>query len=142
MVSRENRVIAGSFVLLVTAIAVLTAIDSYTGVSMGEHPLPAFLLLVGFAVVVPQLYLAATNGGESDDISPQARVRFATVAITAFALLFASDVLLTGFEANPLEDVEALQNLLILAIGAVSLLVLLGYELVSGYRSSGSGETR
>ncbi|AFZ72333.1 hypothetical protein [Natronobacterium gregoryi] len=142
MVSRENRAIAGSFVLLVTAIAVLTAIDSYTGISMGQHPLPAFLLLVGFAVVVPQLYLAATDDGESDDVSPQARVRFATVAIAAFALLFASDVLLTGFEASPLEDTEALQNLLILAIGAVSLLVLLGYELVAGSRSSGSGETR
>jgi len=141
MVSRENRAIAGSFVLLAVAIVVLTAIDTYLDVSMGHHPLPAFLVVVGLAVVVPQLYLAVTDPDEDDEVSPRARVRFAAIATAAFSLLFASDVLVTGIEASPLEDLETLQNLSILAIGGGSLLGLIAYELAVGHRSGGSDAT-
>ncbi|EMA42326.1 hypothetical protein [Halobiforma nitratireducens] len=138
MVSRENRVIAASFVLLVIAIGVLTAIDSALEVSLGEHPLPAFLVVVGIAVVLPQLYLAATTPDDGEEISPRARVRFAAVAIAAFAVLFASDVLLTGVGAAPLEDAETLQNLVILGIGGLAVLGLIASEFLAGYRSDSS----
>lgn len=136
MVSHENLVIAGSFVLLVIAVIGLHALERVLGIAVSQHPLVAFLVVVGIAIVLPQLYLARTD----DELSPRTRVRFAAAAIAAFALLFASDVLLSGLGPAPLEDAETVQNLAILAIGAVALLAMLGYEAVAGYRSSATGE--
>ncbi|APW96559.1 hypothetical protein CHINAEXTREME_01695 [Halobiforma lacisalsi AJ5] len=144
MVSRENRVIVGSFVLLVAAIALLTTIDRYLGVSLDQHPLPAFLVVVGVAVVLPQLYLAVTTPDDGEEVSPRARVRFAAVAIAAFAVMFAGGTItgLADLTGGALEDPETLQHLAILSVGALALVALVGYEFLDGYRSgsdSGSG---
>ncbi|MEY7851943.1 hypothetical protein AB7C87_22385 [Natrarchaeobius sp. A-rgal3] len=138
MLSRENRVIVGSFVLLVIAVAALAVVEVAFDVPIGQQPLLSYLLVTGLVVVTPQLYLAATD----DDISARTRVRFTALAIGAFALWFAGHATYQVEWGALLEAEPAvLQEVAILAIGTAAVLGLVCYEFVAGYRSSGGNET-
>ncbi|SDK04781.1 hypothetical protein [Natronorubrum texcoconense] len=122
MVSRENRVILGSFLLLVVAVAAIAAAEQWLDLRYGDNSLLAFLLFAGIAVAVPQLYLARTD----TDVDPRSRVRFAVIATMVFAAMFA-------------ESTADFQSQLILAIAGGSFLVLVAAEFVLGYRGSAAG---
>ncbi|ELY42717.1 hypothetical protein [Natronorubrum tibetense] len=125
MVSRENRVILGSFLLLVVAAAAITATEQWLDLRYGDNPFLAFLLFAGLAVAVPQLYLARTD----TDVDPRSRVRFAVIATMVFAAMFA-------------ESTDELQSQLILAIAGGAFLVLVAAEFVLGYRGSATDGAR
>ncbi|RQG98859.1 hypothetical protein EA472_16200 [Natrarchaeobius oligotrophus] len=136
MVSREDRVIAGSVVLLLAVATGLVVLNAATGVMPTEQPLVAYLLVTGLAIVGPQLYLAATD----DDVSPRTRVRFAAIALGAFALLFADvSAVERGLATGSIVEREALQHLAIAAIGGGGFVALVCYEFVAGYRSHADG---
>ena len=136
MVSRENRVIAGSFVLFVLAIVGLLALESAIGVAVGEQPLVVFLVVYGLPIVAPQLYLAATDGG---GVSPRIRIRFATIVTGLFALAIAGNADV-GW-ANALDNLETIQYTLLGAIGVGAFAGLLCYEFLVGYRSGRTDPT-
>ncbi|WP_436347207.1 hypothetical protein [Natronorubrum sp. FCH18a] len=119
MVSRENRVILGSFLLLAAAVAGILVAEQWLAVRYGDNPLLAFLLFAGLAVAVPQLYLATTDA----DVDPRSRVRFAVIATMVFATMFA-------------ESTDQFQSRVILAIAGGAFLVLVAAEFVMGYRGS------
>ncbi|AEH36485.1 hypothetical protein [Halopiger xanaduensis] len=133
MVSRENRVIAGSFVLFVLAIVGLLALETVTGVAAGEYPLVAFLVVYGLPVVAPQLYLAATGSG---DVSPRTRVRFAVAFSGVFALVIVGGADVDWSWSIAFDDLETVQYTLLGAIGIGAFAGLLCYEVLEGYRSS------
>ncbi|WP_265110065.1 hypothetical protein [Halosolutus halophilus] len=124
MVSRENRVILGSFLLFVAVVAGIAFADRRLGVSIGDAPLVGYLLLAGVAIVLPQLYLARTD----DDVSPRYRIWFATVAAVGLAFSIVSDA--TG-----------LQRASIYAIAGTVFLGAVCYEVVTGYRAARTDES-
>ena len=112
MVSRENRVLIGSLLLvwLATTVIVLTGI----GV---ESAVVTFLVLAGLGIVVPQLYLAVTDDG----VPGRQRIRIAAVLSLVIAMF--------GFSgADPGE------RLLIAGLVAALLIALVAYEFTAGYR--------
>ncbi|WP_246998427.1 hypothetical protein [Halosolutus gelatinilyticus] len=124
MVSRENRVIAGAFLIFAIGFLGLTVAEHRFGVLVDDSPLLAYLLLVGVAVVGPQLYLAATG----DDVSPRYRLWFAAVAAAGFGSAIASDAV-------------GLQWTAIVAIAGSVFLIAAYYEAVAGYRASQATES-
>lgn len=131
MVSRENRAIAGSFVLFVLAFVGLGVLEMATGVAVTDQPLVIFLLLAVPTVVGPQLYLAATDA----DVSPRTRIRFAVIATGVFAAMVADGPLLEDDLLSVLGDPRALQNVLIVTVAVGAFVGLVCYEFVAGYRS-------
>ena len=125
MVSRENRVILGSVLLLAVAVAAIIAAEQWLDLRYGDNPLLVFLLFAGLAVVVPQLYLARTDA----EVDPRSRVRFAVIATMVFAVMFA-------------ESTADRQSQLILTIAGGAFLVLVAAEFVLGYRGSATDGAR
>lgn len=125
MVSRENRVILGSFLLFVAVAAGIVVAELQWGVSVGDSPLLAYLLVAGVAIVLPQLYLAATD----DDVAPRHRLWFAVVAAVAFAFV-------------TVPEAAGLQRASIYAIAGTVFLGAVCYEVVTGYRASRADESR
>ncbi|WP_254522610.1 hypothetical protein [Natrinema caseinilyticum] len=121
MLDREGRIVFGSFLLFVLVRAGSLVGERQFGVALRDRPLPSLVLFAGVAVVLPQLYLASTDG----DTGPtsQSRLRFAAIATAAFAVAFA-------------DSAAGLQALLIAAVGVGSILGLLCYEAFDGYRAS------
>ncbi|USZ70772.1 hypothetical protein [Natronosalvus halobius] len=119
MVSRENRVILGSFVLFVATIGLLIGLEAVLDVGPLDSPLLTFLLFSGFVVVLPQLYLAITD----DEVSPRARVRFAVIATLVFAAMIGGDA--AGW-----------QRWAILVVAGGTFVILVGHEFWAGYRTS------
>lgn len=76
MLSRENRVILGSFLLFAVSIAGIAVADQRLDVRFADYPLVAFLVFAGLTIVGPQLYLARTDTNvdpprsSSDDQQP------------------------------------------------------------------------
>ncbi|OVE83937.1 hypothetical protein [Natronolimnobius baerhuensis] len=135
MLTRENLVILGSLALLFALLLVgLPLLEDATGLSINDYPLPAFLLFVGLAIVLPQLSLARTDA----EASPRTRIRFAVIATGLFALLFTGGTYPEAALEAPLENLESLQGLVILVIGAGAFLGLVGYEFVAGFGSQSS----
>ncbi|WP_222920088.1 hypothetical protein [Natrinema sp. SYSU A 869] len=122
MLSRENRVILGSFLLAAVAFAGVVVAESRFGITVNDYSVLEFFLFPGLFVCLPQLYLAKTDA----TVSPRSRVRFAVVVTMLFAVAFAGDA-------------GQLQEKLILAIGGGAFLGLVGYEFVAGYRRSVTG---
>ncbi|NGM68251.1 hypothetical protein G6M89_04375 [Natronolimnobius sp. AArcel1] len=132
MSARENLVILSSLALLVVLVLVgLPLLEDMTGFSINAYPLPGFLLVTGLAIVLPQLYLASTDTA----VSPRSRVRFAVIATGIFALGFAGGTYPEAALEAPLENLESLQGLVILVIGAGAFLGLVCYEFLAGFRS-------
>jgi len=124
--SRSTITIAVSGVLAVAGIIGYSLFEEFV---FSPPPLVgvfiSFCLFVGLGFVLPQLYLAS---GTTDPVRRRARIRFAVTSIGVFALL----AWRTTAESKT-------QQYLFLAAGAVALLGLLGYELLSGYRTGTSG---
>ncbi|MFD1565647.1 hypothetical protein ACFR99_19160 [Haloarchaeobius amylolyticus] len=118
MIDREGRVVFTSFLAFVVVVAGSVVVERQTGVALREWPLVAFLLVVGVAIALPQLYLAWTETGTRS----RTRLRFAAVTTAAFAVVFA-------------DDAAGARSLLLAAIGTGALLSLLCYEALSGYRA-------
>ncbi|RKD93269.1 hypothetical protein [Halopiger aswanensis] len=133
MVSRENRVIAGSFVLFVLAMVGWFVLENATGIADGDHPLVMFLVLYGLPVVLPQLYLAATGDG---GVTPRTRVRFAVAFSGLFALVTVGSAGVRWSWSTAFDDLEMLQYTLLGAIGIGAFGGLFCYEVLAGYRSS------
>ncbi|THE64428.1 hypothetical protein D8Y22_13505 [Salinadaptatus halalkaliphilus] len=129
MLARDTRVILASLAALGVALAAALALESAFGVAVLDQPLLSFLLVAGLAVLAPQLYLAATD----DDISPRTRVRVGVILLGLFALGFADPE--PGRGLAVFGDLEALQHVLILVIGAGAFVALVCYEFVAGFRS-------
>ena len=136
MVSRENRVIAGSFVLFLLAFVGLDTFETVTNVPVTDQPLVIFLLVAVPTVVGPQLYLAATDA----DVPSRTRVRFAVIMTGVFAWMFADPAALEGGLPSLLDDLEALQEALIVATPVAAFAGLVCYEFVDGYRSTTSDD--
>ena len=114
MISRENRVLLAS----TTLVALLVITIAVTGFSDGSAVL-VLLLVAGVGVLGPQLYLAATD----EDVAPRTRIRVGVLVTLVFAWgLYAT--------ANPSE------RPIVAAIGAVLFVALVGYEFMTGYRST------
>ncbi|ELY50536.1 hypothetical protein [Natronococcus jeotgali] len=62
MSSRENRAILAAFGLFVLALAGLSVLEERWGHAATESPVVELLVLVGIPIVLPQLYLARTDG--------------------------------------------------------------------------------
>ncbi|MFA9503285.1 hypothetical protein ACERIM_10935 [Natrinema sp. H-ect1] len=120
MIDREGRVLFGSLLVFVLAVAVSVVLEGQFGVSLRDGPVVAVLLFAGVAVAIPQLYLAATDA----TIRPRSRLRFAALATAVFAVAFAAEA-------------EGLRELVIATIGTGALLALVCYEGVTGYRAAG-----
>ncbi|MFC6766546.1 hypothetical protein [Natrinema soli] len=118
MIDREGRVVFGSLFVFVVAVAGSIVVERQTGVALQDRPLLAFLVFAGIAVALPQLYLAVTETGPHS----RSRLRFAAVATAVFAVAFA-------------DDASGARYLLIAAIGTGSILGLLCYETLEGYRA-------
>lgn len=119
MIDREGRVIFGSLLVFVLALGGSAIVERQLGIALLEQPLLSFLLFAGVAVALPQLYLAVT----ADETRLRSRLRFAAVGTAVFAVAFAADA-------------DGVRYLVIAGIGAGSLLGLLGYEALSGYRAT------
>lgn len=119
MLSRENRVILGSFCLALIVIAGVTVAERWFGVTYGDYPLVAFLLFAGVTVALPQLYLARTD----TTVSPRSRVRFAVIVTMVFAAGFAGTA-------------DGLQAMVIVGIGGAAFLGLVAHEFYAGYRDA------
>ncbi|AXR83149.1 hypothetical protein [Natrarchaeobaculum sulfurireducens] len=132
MLSRENRVIGASVALLVAiALVVLPVAEDTLGLALSDQPLAAFVLFAGLAVLGPQLYLARTD----EEISPRTRVRFAVVVSAVFALTFAEPGAVDWSEGTALlADLETLQHAVLVVVAVGSLVGLVCYEFVAGYR--------
>ena len=124
MIDRDGRIVLGGLLLFVLVLTGSLIADAQFGVSLRDYPLLSVLVFAGVAVVAPQLYLAATD----DEIPSRVRIQFAAVATAVFAVAFAGNA-------------EGVRYLLIAAIGACSVLVLVCYELLVGYRASGDEST-
>ncbi|ELY71492.1 hypothetical protein [Natrinema versiforme] len=124
MLDREDRIVFGSLLALVLAIAGSLVVDRQFGLGIQDWPLLSYLLFAGVAVALPQLYLAITDDetARSGDRS-RSRLRFAAVATAAFALAFAADA-------------EGLAHLVIGVIGSGSLVALVCYEVLTDYQSA------
>ncbi|WP_226040410.1 hypothetical protein [Natrinema sp. DC36] len=118
MIDREGRVVFGSLLVFVVAVAGSIVVEQQTGVALRDRPLLAFLVFAGIAVALPQLYLAITETGPHS----RSRLRFAAVATAVFAVAFA-------------DDASGARYLLIAAIGTGSILGVLCYEALEGYRA-------
>ncbi|RQG97677.1 hypothetical protein [Natrarchaeobius chitinivorans] len=114
MVSRENRVLIGSLLLVWLVVTVI----GLTGIG-AESSVLAFVILAGIGIVLPQLYLAATD----DDVPGRQRVRIAAVLALVIAML--------GFPAA-----TSSERLIIAGLVAALLLAVTGYEFAAGYRAS------
>jgi len=119
VLSHENRVILASFCLAAIVLAGVIVAEQWLDIRFGSYPVVAFLLVAGLTVLLPQLYLAATDR----TVSPRSRVRFAVVVTVVFALVFA-------------DGTDRLQDLLILAIAGGAFLTLVSYECYAGYRTT------
>lgn len=119
MLSRENRVILGSFCLALVVLAAIIVAEQWLGITDSNYPVLAFLIFAGLTVGLPQLYLARTD----TTVSPRSRVRFAVIVTMVFA---------AGFSGTT----DGLQAKLIGAIGGGAFLGLVCYELYAGYRDS------
>ncbi|WP_436347208.1 hypothetical protein [Natronorubrum sp. FCH18a] len=117
MIDRDGRIVFGSLLVFVVILTGSNIADHQFGVSLHDHPLLSFLVFAGIAVVVPQLYLAATD----DEPWPRERIQFVAVATAVFATLFAADA--TG-----------IRYLVLASIGAVSLFALVCYEVLRWHR--------
>lgn len=117
MIDREGRVIVGSFLVFVVVSAGSVVLERQTGIALREWPLVAFLLVVGVAIALPQLYLAWTETSATS----RTRLRFAAVTTAAFAVVFA-------------DDAAGARHLLLAAIGTGALLGLFCYEAFVEYR--------
>lgn len=118
MIDREGRVIFGSFLAFVVTVSGSMVVERQTGVALRDRPLLAFVLFAGIAVALPQLYLALAETGARS----RSRLRFAAVTTAVFAVAFA-------------DDASGARYLLIAAIGTGSILGLLCYEALEGYRA-------
>ncbi|TMT85432.1 hypothetical protein E2L06_02000 [Haloterrigena sp. H1] len=118
MIDREGRIVFGSLLAFVIAVAGSVVLERQTGITLREWPLAVFFLVVGVAIVFPQLYLALTEAGARS----RTRLRFAAVTTAVFAVAFA-------------DDAAGARYLLLATIGTGALLGLLCYEALSGYRA-------
>lgn len=118
MIDRESRIIFGSFLVFVLVHAGSIVVDHQFGIGLQDLPFLSFLF-ASVAVALPQLYLADTDDGSH----PRSRLRFAAVATAAFAVAFTADA-------------DGARYLLIATIGTGSLLGLVCYEALSGYRAA------
>ena len=119
MIDREGRVVFGSLLAFVIAVSVSVVLERQAGITLREWPLAVFVLVVGVAIVFPQLYLAWTETGARS----RTRLRFAAVTTTVLAVAFARG---TAGE----------RYLLLATIGTGALFALLCYEALSGYRTA------
>ncbi|SER53765.1 hypothetical protein [Natrinema salaciae] len=128
MFDREGRVISGSFLVIVLALAGSAVAENQLGIGLHDRPFPSFLLFAGVAVVVPQLYLAFTGDrdGGSDGDRSRTRLRFTAIATAVFAAAFAAEA-------------DGLAHLAIGTLGAGSLLGLLCYEALETYQTASEG---
>ncbi|PGF15485.1 hypothetical protein CP556_04635 [Natrinema sp. CBA1119] len=118
MIDREGRVVFGSLLVFVVAVAGSIVVEQQTGVALRDRPLFAFLVFAGIGVALPQLYLAVTETGPRS----RSRLRFAAVATAVFAVAFA-------------DDASGARYLLIASIGTGSILAVLCHEALEGYRA-------
>ncbi|WP_226005285.1 hypothetical protein [Natrinema salinisoli] len=116
MIDREGRILFGSLLLLVLALAGSIVVDRQFGVAVRDRPLLSFLLVAGIAVALPHLYLAATDDGDRF----RSRLRFAAITTAAFALAFTAEA-------------EGIGYLLIAGIGTGSIVALVCYEIFAEY---------
>ncbi|WP_207590464.1 hypothetical protein [Halomontanus rarus] len=121
MVSRENRVILGSFLLVPVVFAGVAVAELWLGIPFGAYSLLAFLTFAGVAVALPQLYLAKTD----TEVDPHSRMRAAVLATVIFAAVFA-------------DTSDPLQRRLIIGTAGAAFLGLVGYEFYTGFRDSGT----
>ncbi|ELY47662.1 hypothetical protein [Natronorubrum sulfidifaciens] len=119
MIDRNSRIVFGSLLLFVLALAGSIIVELQYGIVLREYPILSFLLFAGVAIAAPQLYLAATD----DDVPPRTRVQFAAVATAVLALAFAGTA-------------DGGRSLLITTIGACAVFGLVCYELLIEYRAS------
>lgn len=122
MIDREGRVVFGSVLAFVLARAGTIVADRQFGTALRDAPLVTFLLCAGVAVALPQLYLAYVGDG----VDPRSRLRFVAAATAAFAVAFAADA-------------DGTRYLAIATIGTGSLLAVLCYEALTGYRAASTG---
>jgi hypothetical protein len=113
MIDREGRILFGSLLLLVLALAGSIVVDRQFGMAVRDRPGLSFLLFAGIAVALPHLYLAVTD----DEDRRRSRLRFAAITTAAFALAF------TG-------EAEGGAYLLIAATGTGSIAALVCYEVL------------
>ncbi len=118
MIDREGRIVFGSLLAFVLVVAGSVVLERQVGITLREWPLAVFFLVVGVAIVFPQLYLAWTETGTRS----RTRLRFVAVTTAAFAVAFANET-------------AGARYLLLAAIGTGALLSLLCYEALSGYRA-------
>lgn len=125
MLSRENRVIPGSFLLPGLVFVSVVVAELQFGITVSSSRLLVFVLSAGLFVCLPQLYLARTD----TTVAPRTRVRFAVLMTMLFATMFTANA-------------GHLQDRLIVAIGGGAFLALVGYEFAAGYRDSNAAEPR
>lgn len=123
MVSRELRV-------YLTGLALAAAVGIATRLVPGLWPAGSLRLLAVYLVfpvlsfLLPQLYLAAV-GSEAEDVPPQVRIRVG---------LFVSGLVTLGMHATA--PPGTVGRSVLAAAAATLFVVLVGHEMLAGYRES------
>lgn len=120
MLGRDDRIVFGSFLLFVLVLAGSIVVELQWGVSLRDDPAASFVVFAGVAVAAPQLYLARVD----DEVPARVRVQFAGIATAAFAIVFAGTA-------------DGLRELVIAGAGAVAIVGLVSFELLTWYRTEG-----
>lgn len=125
MVSHESKIIAAAMLAGLCGLVILGIIETVIGLPGQWGFVVAFLLLVLFGAILPQLYLIKTDRS----VSRVSRLGVVTLVLIVLAAGFSGEV--TGTELT-----------VIWALVGVSIVLIVVSELREGYRQSAGSENR
>ena len=125
MISPENKIIAAAMLAGLCSLVILGIIETVIGLPGQWAFVVAFLLLVLFGAILPQLYLIKTDRS----VSRVSRLGVITLVLIVLAAGFSGE--LTGTELT-----------VIWALVGVSIMLIVVSELREGYRRSAGNENQ
>lgn len=119
MASKETRGIVTALITALVAFLIFAVIETTVGVPTEVTSLAMFVIIAVLGIAVPQLYLARTD----DTVPPQWRVRTVLVLFLIVGSVVSADATLA-------------EGAVIWSIIGGTFLLVIGYELRAGYRST------